>query len=163
MPDGAICGKPVGKGTVQFRCTLSPHEGNGPCVAVEIPSSRVEREAWLREQIAAGVETPLPADHVPAVPPTPEAVQDGSISSDSGEVYPQSHGFVTHDARVAQAMQSMHVEYDGLPTALKSWTMGAVAQLALVDLWRVFQASEHDTITLTREDLEALIPPKLRT
>lgn len=165
MPDGAICGKPVGRGAVQYRCTLPPHENNGPCVAVEIPSSRVAREAWQREQIAAGIDNPIPESltaSAPVVAPEPQ-LQDGSISSTTGEVFPQSHGFSDHESRVGQAMQSMHAEYEHLPTALKSWTMGAAAQLSLVDLWRVFKASGHDEILLTREDVEALVPPKLRT
>lgn len=171
MPDGDNCSKLVGPGSIQYRCTLKPHEG--PCVCNEIPSTRMVRENWLRAQAVTGVESPPPVPVAAAADPTPQpapptapvetVAQDASISA--GVPSPPTL-FLSNEQRMAQALGSMQHDYDGLPLALKSWTQGAVAQLALVELWRVFQMAQSqgaDSITLGLEDIESIIPAKLRT
>lgn len=175
MPDGSKCRKLVGHGTINYPCVVEIPAGSdqheGPCACNEIPSTKTQRAAWLRAQAAAGVDAPPVPVPAPAPEPAPAPVQqvpqpemEASRPVTSGYVQ-TGPAFIAHEQRLELALQSMHRSYDDLPLALRSWAMGAVTQLALVDLWRVFTAIEAqggDSITLRREDLEALIPPKLR-
>lgn len=168
MPD--TCKKLVGTGVIQYPCILPEHEG--PCVAREIPASKVRREQWLRENIAAGtVETPTPApevvyrpDQVQQPEATPEAaspeMETSSTTTPSPQFNPSQH-------RIDLAQSSLRQPYDQLPTAIKSWVLGATAQLALIDLWKRWVAlreagQDEPGLVLTAEDIEALVPDALR-
>ena len=138
----SMCGKPVGQGAVQYLCRLAPHEGQGPCVAPEVASSAVRRRQWEAEQ-GVGVK--------------PDIVQSSPMVD--------IHQFSSHADRLIQAGESLRGDLAHLPPVIQSWMMGASAQLALVQLWSVWlktQALGGTSLVLSADDINALVPEKLR-
>lgn len=141
------CNKPIGPGTVQYLCREEAQH-DGPCACPEVAKSTIDRARWMAEQrasapevtdVEAGIVTSLP-------PPTFRSLED----------------------RVAIASQSLRLEgtsIGDLPPAIRSWMMGSVSQLSLIELWRAWTSasdSGETSLVLTGAQIEALVPQWLR-
>ena len=152
----AECSELVGNGTVSFKCRV-PLEGGGPHpgphMAPEIGRTVIEREAWERRATKAVVETTAQPDPEPA--PVAAAQTGGNTAGIT------LGSFDDFEAAARRSMQS-----DGdIPIALQVWLTGAAAKLALNNLWvRAEEAFSAGcvSITLTRHELERLVPKRLR-
>lgn len=172
MSDTSECNGLVGAGVVQYMCTL-PHPHDGPGVAVELPSSKVRRAQWMKQQSAAQAAPPqsAPPQAAPGETPppveTPETPEAPAVDHPVEPTAPAAveSGFNDHETRRAQAMASLSMPYDDLPPVIKSWTAGAAAQLALVELWRAWQnveAAGGDALLLTASEINRIVPENLR-
>lgn len=136
------CSKPVGKGAVMFACGVEK-DHDGPCAAVEIPSSEIARHKWE-------------AEHPKTTSLKPEIVQSSVLPNG---------GFNSHEDRLTEARASLQGEFTSLPQAIQSWVNGAVAQLALVELWEAWKrASQAGAVelVLSSDEINLLIPEKLK-
>jgi|JI10StandDraft_1071094.scaffolds.fasta_scaffold00994_18 hypothetical protein len=136
------CNKPVGPGTVQYLCREEAMH-DGPCACPEVAKSNIDRARWAAEQEAA--RPPAEQEMVPSRPMTFRSFED----------------------RVAIASQSLRAGNDigDLPPAIQSWMMGSVSQLSLVELWDAWTSAMKQgelSLTLTGEQIESLVPPRLR-
>lgn len=140
-----ICGKPVGKGAVQFQCTVLGREHKGPCATQEVAPTIVARRKWLAEQEEQA-------------PVKPDIVQSSTVE--------RGNRFNSHEDRLTQAGDSLKGDVSSLPVAIQSWMMGASAQLALFQLWEAWKrASEAGEVVLvlTGDEISKLVPEKLRS
>ena len=164
------CSNSVGKGTVMYKCRISPAGHDGPCAAPELGRSIVERQAWVAQQTAepnppevVGVETPLmvieAVDRIEREVTTQSpSLVSGNGSAPIGAVQLGSFGDFEISARNLMNREE-------LTPALNNWLTGTAAQIALNHLWR--QANEAFdagcvSITMTRAELERFIPERLR-
>lgn len=141
------CAELVGKGAVQYRCRLRSNH-DGPCVATENGPSQIARGRWEAEQLAATQPAPAPEPAPPEVPPA----SGGVITPRYTPRYDFRH----------QAMSTLGVGFPDMPASLRSWVLGAEAQMVLNDIWRALIESGEDAITIDRAVLEHIIPDALR-
>ena len=165
------CSKPVGKGSVMYKCRITPDGHDGPCAAPEMGRSIVERQAWIAQHPpeaqppeVVGVETPLmvieTVDRVEqnGVTPQSPSLVSGNGSAPIGAVQLGSFGDFEISARNLMSREE-------LTPALNNWLTGTAAQIALNHLWRQATAAFDAgcvSITMTREELERFIPERLR-
>ena len=161
------CSKTVGKGSIMYKCRVSPDGHEGPCAAPELGRSIVERQAWIAQHTPAAVEADALQPLVETVDrierevtqqsPSPSPVS-GNGAAPIGAVQLGSFGDFEISARNLMNREE-------LTPALNNWLTGTAAQIALNHLWR----QAHDafeagcvSITMTREELERFIPERLR-
>lgn len=158
------CSQLVGTGVIQYPCIVDHEPHEGPCAAVEIPSSTVRRQQWLAKNKQATQPVPVIFPGGNGQQP-PQAAQSPQVASSPVPAPDAASTFSDHDKRLSMAADSIAVDYDHLPVVIKSWMMGASAQFALVALWNAWakaQAAGEQHLVLVQADIEALVPDKLR-
>ena len=162
------CSNSVGKGSIMYKCRISPAGHDGPCSAPELGRSVVERQAWLAEHASEATvvtEPTVPPDFIETVAQIEREVTaqspspvSGNGSAPIGAVQLGSFGDFEISARNLMNREE-------LTPALNNWLTGTAAQIALNHLWRqatdAFEAG-CVSITMTREELERFIPERLR-
>jgi hypothetical protein len=132
----------------------------------------IEREAWSRQHVQSAVtaviDTTEAVKSVAQVEPVaqpepaqPEPQTDGQPVVQGTIASIKLGSFNDFEAAARRAMQSQGT----LPQSLQSWMEGAACKIALNNIW--LRASEAfdagcSSITLTREELERLVPERLR-
>lgn len=159
------CSKTVGKGSIMYKCRITPDGHDGPCAAPELGRSIVERQAWIAQHTPAAVE----ADALQSVVETVDRIerevteQSPSLVSGNGAAPIGAVRLGSFTDFEVSARNLMNREE--LTPALNNWLTGTAAQIALNHLWRqatdAFEAG-CVSITMTREELERFIPERLR-
>lgn len=168
------CSNSVGKGSIMYKCRISPVGHDGPCAAPELGRSIVERQAWLAQHASETTvatepteptEVTVPQDFIETVDRIEREVTAQSPSPVSGNGSApigavQLGSFTDFEISARNLMNR-----EELTPALNNWLTGTAAQIALNHLWRqandAFEAG-CVSITMTREELERFIPERLR-
>lgn len=141
------CKELVGRGSIQYACRLTTsHEG--PHVAPEDGPSQIARGRWEAEQKAKTVAAPILQD-----------LFQEPTGRDEGEYGPYAYS-PTVDFRM-YAMDVLNEKFEELPAALRSWVLGAQAQMILRDMWKASEVT--GLITIDRATLERVVPEQLRS
>ena len=159
------CSNPVGKGSIMYKCRISPQGHDGPCAAPELGRTIVERQAWLAEHAAVPESEPIIVETTDDIGPQAPAQEPPIVTpqspSNGAPIGAIRLGSFTDFEVSAKALMNR----EELTPALNNWLTGTAAQIALNHLWR--QASDAFeagcvSITMTRDELERFIPERLR-